>query len=196
MFTLGQVVPFVRNVFPCLPDKQTPIYLSDSSLKAASSRKPAFLHAELSCTCPVLHALSSLLQLELLEGGARAYSRGIHGAGSTNLHWWADCAHLSSQARGAPHALGFPVLAPLPFPFPFLPTPLVLSCSHLPPSSFLLRLPERYPPRLADAVPTDACRGRCCAARWAALLRARFLRGQVGGSGLGAAARGRRRGRE
>lgn len=74
-----------------------------------------------------------------------------------------------------------------------------------PSGAFLLSSPALFFPPLApstvstalgDAVTKEACRGRCCAARWAALLRARFLPGQVGGSGLGAADRGRRRGRE
>lgn len=75
-------------------------------------------------------------------------------------------------------------------------TPLVLSCSPLPPSFFPALAPSTVSTALGDAVTKEACRGRCCAARWAALLRARFLPGQVGGSGLGAADRGRRRGRE
>lgn len=118
-----------------------------------------------SCTCPVLHALFFSLQLELLEGRVRAYSRGpTELAQQTYTGGLSLCPPFLS-GQGHPHVLGFlcglrfpflllsfslllPLLLPLNFSFSssssFLPPPSLPACPLLPPF-FLPPSPVQHP---------------------------------------------------
>lgn len=210
-----QVLPFARTAFPCWPDRQTPTYPFGPSSKAASSRKPAFPHAAVRCPCSVLHALFFSLELELLEGWVRTHSRvSTELAQRTYSGGVRRCLPTFPPRPGAtpPHefflcGLPFPFLFPPPSsPFsellsllsilfsPFPPTP----ASPSGPLAFSSPAPSLPPAPWAPSTLPGSCSSpgglqgavlRRPLGRRAA--RARFLCGQVGGSGLGAAVSGR-----
>lgn len=187
------MVPFARSALPHLPGRQTP---SVPSSKATSSRKPAFPHVAVSCTCSVVPASSSPLELELLEGRAGSYSRGIHGAGSANLQGGAEPVAALPAGRGAPPTPGFSSAGSaslssspsslssfLSFLLTRLSPPHRYSPTSLPPARPQPRLPPPCSllPRPAGGCSSpEAYRGRCGAAGWA-VARRRALPAGSGG---------------
>lgn len=200
---LCPVVPFARSAFPYWPHRQTPAYPSGANSKAASFRKPS-----LQLVTPALWFRTFLSPWSwnssravpgLTQGASKEPAQQTY-AGVLSL-----CPPLL-PGQGRPHPWIF--LCELHFPFllffslllPLLPANLSVSS----PYSFFLLLPSprdlpsaprplspsSRAPRLRLRARSCSSRGglqRRCHARWAASPRL-LLRGQVGGSGLEAAA--------
>lgn len=119
----------------------------------------------------MLHELFSPLELELLERRVRAYSRGIHGAGSANLHRWAEPVLTFPPRPGALPPLGFSSVGSASLSFslllPLLPPNFSFSSSYsflplpsLPSGPVLLSCPAALlpPPELSAAsTRPDSC---------------------------------------
>lgn len=119
-----------------------------------------------SCTCPVLHALFFSLELELLEGRVRAYSRGPTELAQQSYTCGLSLCSPFLSGQGHPHVLGF--LCGLRFPFLLLffslllPLLLPLNFSF---SSSSFFLPPSSLPSGPLLLPSSSCRALCSSHR-------------------------------